>query len=186
VSEDEEEFGSEEAVVTLTQPPAYVLVKTGSDKIPSLAGVGEGVIPLCPLERTFTTIVDGKEKKQVTRKRFPLTAAYTDYQSQGQTINNAIVDIATPPSGTTGISPFNVYVALSRCRGRESVRLLREFEENLVASHPCEYLWLGDARLERLRNGNVKTTRKRGKTGKRGVHQDRSRLDKRHRHRQTL
>ncbi|KAG2122384.1 hypothetical protein BD769DRAFT_1290470, partial [Suillus cothurnatus] len=42
--------------------------------------------------------------------------AFTDYRSQGQTISNAIIDIATPP--TAGITPFNVYVALSRAHER--------------------------------------------------------------------
>ncbi|KAI5984330.1 hypothetical protein EDD15DRAFT_2115244, partial [Pisolithus albus] len=43
-----------------------------------------------------------------------ITAAYafTDYRSQGQTLDSVIVDIATPPSG--GLNLFNLYVALSR------------------------------------------------------------------------
>ncbi|KAF8836900.1 hypothetical protein BDN67DRAFT_910225 [Paxillus ammoniavirescens] len=42
-----------------------------------------------------------------------MTAAYafTDYQSQGQTIPYVLVDIATPPSGSLNL--FNLYVALS-------------------------------------------------------------------------
>jgi hypothetical protein len=85
--------------------------------------------------------------KIVTRKQFPFTASYacTDYRSQGQTIKNAIIDIALPPSG--GITPFNIYVALSRCRGRSSIRLLRDFSEKILMSHPCEYLRLEDERL---------------------------------------
>ncbi|KAG2115007.1 hypothetical protein DEU56DRAFT_748775, partial [Suillus clintonianus] len=55
-----------------------------------------------------------------------LTPAYsfTDYQSPvGQTINNAIIDIATPP--TAGLTSFNVYVALSQARGQlDGFRLL--------------------------------------------------------------
>ncbi|KAG1720743.1 hypothetical protein EDB19DRAFT_1643082, partial [Suillus lakei] len=45
-----------------------------------------------------------------------LTPAYsfTDYRSQGQTINNAIIDITTPP--TEALTPFNVYVALPRAQ----------------------------------------------------------------------
>jgi len=57
---------------------------------------------------------------------------YHHSESQGQTINNAIVDIASPPTGSP--IPFNVYVAMSRCRGRESIRLLRDFDEKLLAS----------------------------------------------------
>ncbi|KAI6031186.1 hypothetical protein BKA83DRAFT_4044971, partial [Pisolithus microcarpus] len=36
--------------------------------------------------------------------------AFTDYRSQGQTLQSVIVDIATPPSG--GLNLFNLYVAL--------------------------------------------------------------------------
>ncbi|KAF8119744.1 hypothetical protein EV363DRAFT_1146192, partial [Boletus edulis] len=86
----------------------------------------------------------------INRIQLPLTPAYafTDYRSQGQTINHAIIDIATPPSGS--LTPFNVYVALSRCRGRESIRLLRDFDEKLLMSHPSEYLRLEDERLVKL------------------------------------
>ncbi|KAG2343166.1 hypothetical protein BDR05DRAFT_840658, partial [Suillus weaverae] len=38
--------------------------------------------------------------------------AFTDYQSQGQMIDNAVIDIRTPSSGE--LTPFSVYVALSR------------------------------------------------------------------------
>ncbi|KAG2749739.1 hypothetical protein P692DRAFT_201680074, partial [Suillus brevipes Sb2] len=49
--------------------------------------------------------------------------SFTDYRSQVQTINKSIIDIATPPSG--GLTPFNIYVALSsRGRGRDNIRLL--------------------------------------------------------------
>ncbi|KAG2029219.1 hypothetical protein BDR03DRAFT_881488, partial [Suillus americanus] len=43
-----------------------------------------------------------------------LTPAYacTDYQSQGQTIDNTIIDIRTLPSGE--LTPFSIYIALSR------------------------------------------------------------------------
>ncbi|KAF8572560.1 hypothetical protein K439DRAFT_1378246 [Ramaria rubella] len=53
--------------------------------------------------------------------------AFTDYRSQGQTIPNVIVDIGTPPSGGK-LSMFNLYVALSRSSGQETVRL-RELNE---------------------------------------------------------
>jgi ATP-dependent exoDNAse (exonuclease V) alpha subunit len=52
--------------------------------------------------------------------------AFTDYKSQGQTIEYVIIDIGKPPTGT--LSPFSVYAALSRSRGRESIRLPRDFE----------------------------------------------------------
>ncbi|KAJ7681499.1 hypothetical protein B0H17DRAFT_942931, partial [Mycena rosella] len=39
-----------------------------------------------------------------------------------------LVDIGTPPSGT--LSLFNLYVTLSRSSGHESIRLLRDFEDD--------------------------------------------------------
>ncbi|KAG1792112.1 hypothetical protein EV424DRAFT_1336713 [Suillus variegatus] len=82
--------------------------------------------------------------------QLPLTVlayAFTDYRSQGQTISNAIVDLARPPSGE--LAPFNVYVALSRGHGRENIRL-RDFDEKLVTTHPNEYPRLEDRRLLEL------------------------------------
>ncbi|KAJ7028352.1 hypothetical protein C8F04DRAFT_964088 [Mycena alexandri] len=62
-------------------------------------------------------------QKTVHRVQLPLTGAYafTDYRSQGQTLPYVIVDIGTPPTG--GLSLFNLYVALSRSSGRETIRL---------------------------------------------------------------
>lgn len=59
-----------------------------------------------------------------------------------------IVDIGRPPTG--GITPFDVYVALSRAKGRESIRLLRDFDEKLLQQHPSENLLVEDERLKKL------------------------------------
>ncbi|KAJ7211941.1 hypothetical protein C8J57DRAFT_1097349, partial [Mycena rebaudengoi] len=45
----------------------------------------------------------------------------TRNRSQGQSIPVVLVDIASPPSGT--LSLFNLYAALSRKSGRETIRL---------------------------------------------------------------
>ena len=78
----------------------------------------------------------------------PLYTAFTDYRSQGQTIQNAIIDIASPPTGT--LTPFNIYVALSRSWGREGIHLLRDFDEKLLTRHPSEFLRAEDERLARM------------------------------------
>jgi hypothetical protein len=39
------------------------------------------------------------------------------------------VDIASPPTGT--LSHFNLYVALSRSCGRGTIRLLRDFDDQI-------------------------------------------------------
>ncbi|KAG6822648.1 hypothetical protein H0H92_013075 [Tricholoma furcatifolium] len=74
--------------------------------------------------------------------------AFTDYRSQGQTIPNVLVDIATPPTG--GLSLFNLYVALSRSSGRQSIRILRDFDDSIfMAAHDPELL-AEDDRLEHM------------------------------------
>ena len=81
------------------------------------------------------------------KRQLPLTPAYsfTDYRSQGQTIQNIIIDIGNPLSGT--LTPFNIYVTLSRARGRNQIRSLRDFDDKLLTKHPSEYLRLEDERL---------------------------------------
>ncbi|KAF8883723.1 hypothetical protein BD779DRAFT_1443750, partial [Infundibulicybe gibba] len=74
--------------------------------------------------------------------------AFTDYKSQGQTIEHVIVDLVDPPSGK--LSPFSAYVALSRSQGRHSIRLLRHFNEKISVRHPSEELRKEDVRLESL------------------------------------
>jgi hypothetical protein len=90
------------------------------------------------------------EKKKVKTKQMSLTPAYafTDYQSQGQTIKHAIIDIASPPSGKS--TPFNVYVSVSRCQPRDNIRFLRPFDTRLMTTDPSEFLHLEEERLEYL------------------------------------
>jgi len=52
-----------------------------------------------------------------------------NYRSQGQTIPYVIIVIASPPSGK--LSLFNLYVALSGSFGRETIRLLGEFDDDI-------------------------------------------------------
>ncbi|KAI5989853.1 hypothetical protein EDC04DRAFT_2815674, partial [Pisolithus marmoratus] len=59
-------------------------------------------------------------------------AALTNYWSQGQTISYVLVDIARLPSGTLNL--FNLYVALSRSSGHDTIHLLRDFDERLFLS----------------------------------------------------
>ncbi|KAJ6518284.1 hypothetical protein C8R47DRAFT_1031670 [Mycena vitilis] len=89
-------------------------------------------------------------QKTVQRVQFPLTAAYafTDYRSQGQTIPYVIADIATPPHSS--LSLFNLYVALSRSSGRETIRLLRDFDDATFLKGHETTLLAEDDRLEEL------------------------------------
>jgi hypothetical protein len=135
--------------IRLQYPPRYVLVRLDRTKAPTLHGLEENVIPIVPVKKTFSINKNG-EKETVTRTQLPLTLAYafTDYRSQGQTLEPVIVDIGSPPYGH--LTPFNIYVALSRGTGRSTIRLLRDFDASLLQQHPSEYLRLEDDRLSAL------------------------------------
>ena len=135
--------------IHIQYPPRYVLVKLDHTKIPSFKGLPHGTIPIKPVKKNFTITKDGV-KKTVNRVQLPLTLVYafTDYRSQGQTLYPVIVDIGPPPFGH--LTPFNMYVALSRGTGRDNIRLIRNFDEMLLQKHPSEYLRLEDERLDEL------------------------------------
>ncbi|KIK96551.1 hypothetical protein PAXRUDRAFT_138191, partial [Paxillus rubicundulus Ve08.2h10] len=77
-------------------------------------------------------------------------AAYacTDCRAQGQTIPAVIVDIGSPPTGGLGL--FNLYVALSHGRGRETIRLLRAFDEKYFKVAQVHELTAEDEKSENL------------------------------------
>ena len=58
------------------------------------------------------------------------------------------MDIAKPPTGK--LSLFNLYVALSRSSGRQTIRILRDFDEQIFRSPHDELLLKEDERLEQL------------------------------------
>lgn len=149
LDERETENDSTNSIVRLQYPPCYVLVKLSRTKAKRLCGLPEQVIPIVPVSKTFT--IDMEDRKEtITRLQLPMTPAYafTDYRSQGQTINPVVIDIGPPPSG--GLTPFNAYVALSRGQSRDSIRLLRDFDDKLFTQHPSEYLRIEDERLIEL------------------------------------
>ena len=119
-----------------------------------LEGLPNHVIPIEPQMTTYRIKVgrdDGHTmQKTIQRRQFPITPAYvfTDYRSQGQTLPYVIVDIASPPTGT--LSLFNLYVALSRSHGRDSVRLLCDFNDKLFMVMHDPALVDEDERLEQL------------------------------------
>ncbi|QRV90748.1 Helitron helicase-like domain at N-terminus [Ceratobasidium sp. AG-Ba] len=133
--------------VKLNYPPECVLVKLARTKAQPIGELEQGVIPIVPMQRGYQITLEGGNRKGVVRRQLPMTPAYafTDYRSQGQTISKVIVDIARPPTGS--LTPFNAYVALSRSSGRDSIRLLRDFDDSLFTQTPCELLELEDERL---------------------------------------
>ncbi|KAG9022127.1 hypothetical protein FRB95_000695 [Tulasnella sp. JGI-2019a] len=120
---DERELSIAEGVseVQLKYQPAYLLVKMDQTKAERLDRLKDSMLPLIPLTRTFQISMTDRKSKTVNHTQLPLTAAYafTDMQSQGQTIPYVIVDIAAPPTG--GLTPFNAYVTLSQSSGRDMI-----------------------------------------------------------------
>ncbi|CEL62289.1 DNA repair and recombination protein pif1, mitochondrial OS=Schizosaccharomyces pombe (strain 972 / ATCC 24843) GN=pif1 PE=1 SV=1 [Rhizoctonia solani AG-1 IB] len=159
LSPSEPPIDPDEPVVTLREPPAYILVQLDRTRALELPGLQKGVVPIVPATKSYRISIPvlqptGEVKvisRTVRRQQLPITPAYafTDYRSQGQTIPAAIVDIATPPTGS-GLTLANIYVALSRSSGSDSIRILREFDESIFMK-PVDYdLVKEDERLELL------------------------------------
>jgi hypothetical protein len=129
LSPDEPAIGNA-PVVHLKHLPLVKLMHTCATR---LEGLNECVIPVEPAVSTYHMKMKVKTtgkmvQRSVRRCQFPITAAY-DYRSQGQTLPYVIIDIASPPSGT--LTLFNLYVALSQSSGRQSIRLWRDFDDEL-------------------------------------------------------
>jgi hypothetical protein len=119
-----------------------------------LDGLNDQVIPVEVATQTMQIIVtlpDGQTvKRTVKRLQFPMTAAYvfTDYRSQGQTLPYVIINLGSPPTGK--LSLFNLCVALSRSSGCSTIRLLRDFDNNIFKQSHNPFLIAEDERLGRL------------------------------------
>ena len=135
-------------------------------------GLPPGLIPLTPSHCRITVTGRTGKKFKVERHQYAMSAGYTftDYKSQGQTIEYVIIDIGRPPSGT--LSSFSVYVALSRSRGRDMIRLLRDFDPNLFQNHPSEALRIEMKRLDELNETTKREWRERKKSGADGSHKN--------------
>jgi hypothetical protein len=141
-------------VVRLEHLPVTVLVKLHRTRAGRLTGLEENVVLVEAIPSTMNIKIRLKNSqttsRTVTRHQIPMTGAYalTDYRAQGQTMTAAIADIAMPPSGT--LTLFNLYVALSRSSGQESIRLLRDFNEDIFMQPHNPALTQEDERLETL------------------------------------
>ena len=71
-----------------------------------------------------------------------------DHKAQGQTMGFVIVD--TGFLKRFPVNQFATYVALSRSRGRETIRLLRDFDDNLFTKPLAADLQNIDDRLSWL------------------------------------
>jgi hypothetical protein len=129
---------SECAVVTLKYLPRYFLIRIQREPGHGrkLENLEEDVTPVLPVTH-FLQIEESVNGESLTRRikrtQYTFTGAYalTDCRAQGLTMDSVIVDIARPPD-RKGLSMFNIYVALSRSRGRDTIRLLRDFDQELL------------------------------------------------------
>ena len=139
----------EGSVVTLKYLPECILVKLSRTRAAALPNLEEGVIPIRRVSTKVQIHVRGKSQTVICTQ-YPITTAYsfTDYRAQGQTIPHVVVDIASPP--TSGLSLFNLYVALSRSSGRNTIRLLRDFDDDTFLQAHVPELLEEDERLEDL------------------------------------
>jgi hypothetical protein len=113
------------------------------------------IILLTPSQAIFI-VIGRTESFSITRRQCAMTAGskFTGYQ--GQTIEYVLIDIS--PTGT--LSPFSVYVALSRRRGREAIT---DFDPNLFQNHPLKALTSERKRIEN--EGTKSELLARGQTG---------------------
>ena len=137
---------NDDGIVKLTYPPAMIFFKPDTPSSISSAFQDtrvkkrlrtlDGNVPLTPSTSTFKIKTPDGQESTIVRRQFALTGSYafTDIKSQGQTIEVVLVDLRNPLSGK--LSPFSAYVALSRSRGRDTIRLLSDFDEDLFCTHP--------------------------------------------------
>lgn len=114
----------EHSVVYLRYPPATVLFKPNDGTPLCFEGIEAGIVPLSPALETFTVTIQPTRKSpqktyQIRRRQFEFTVGYafTDYKSQGQTLERVLIDIGEEFT----LSQYNIYVALSRSRGRDTI-----------------------------------------------------------------
>ena len=63
-------------------------------------------------------------------------------------MGSVFVDIRKPPP-PVNMDTFGAYVAVSRSKGRETIRFLGDFEDRLFTSHPSDDLRQEDERQAR-------------------------------------
>jgi hypothetical protein len=86
---------NEEGNIHLKYPPAIILFKPNRKMTLTFVGLPLGIIPFMPSYAKFTVTGRSGKPYRIQRSQYAMMAGYTftDYKSQGQTIENVIIDI---------------------------------------------------------------------------------------------
>lgn len=110
-------------------------------------------MPVYPIKdlSNYKAVIGGRVST-ISRYQLPILPAYafTIEKCQGQNIPKTIVDIASTPHGSVTLE--HLYVAFTRSRGRDGVRILRGFPEKIAdkfRNHSSQALRKYDAQLRR-------------------------------------
>ncbi|KAJ3565934.1 hypothetical protein NP233_g7319 [Leucocoprinus birnbaumii] len=136
----------------LTYPPALIWFKPENPCVHVFDLSKPGLLPVTPTSQRFSIAVQGQDNVAGKRTQLPLVLAYafTDYKSQGQTLEAVLVDLAHPPDRGVRLTPISAYVALSRVKDSHFLRILRDFDESLFTTPPPSRLLEEDRRLAKL------------------------------------
>ena len=134
---------------------AYVHIP-GSGKI--CTNATNDIVPIFPESSTFYCKLKcsgSQGKSSISRLQLPLLPAYayTDYKSQGRTLDTAIVD---PASAST---LQGAYVMLSRVRSLNGLCILRPFNPNKIEQRLSQELRTELDRLQQLHDQTLRTHR---------------------------
>ena len=122
---------NEKGTVILTCPPAYVLVHVpeAEKKGVHLRGFPPGVVPIARDTRTFNVKIFAKKGVReriftIKRTQIPLSTAKISsvHRAQGETINDALMDLRQPRGDRS--DKAIIYVAVSRVTRIEDIKLL--------------------------------------------------------------
>lgn len=104
------------------------------------------VVPIFPSATSFDYAVSGSRTFRVQRLQVPLLPAYayTDYKSQGRSLEYAIVDLAACRSLQS------VYVMLSRVKSLQGLAILRPFPDTKIRLNMSGEVRAEFDRLERI------------------------------------
>lgn len=154
----EEPQEQDDGSILLSKLPSVIFFRPNQRTPHRFPGVPAGLIPLTPVHVFFNVENGLGQVERFRRDQYAITGAYafTDYKSQGQTIEKAIIDLTKAPGSSGELTPFNAYVALSRGRGRDHIRLLRPVPSELLFKHPSEELRTEMVRLEALDYATVR------------------------------